>query len=128
MHFVGGRSDMEACYAAFDLYALASYREGFPRSAMEAAAMELAVVATDIRGCRQVVDHGRTGLLVPAHDAAALAGAIGTIAGDPAKRRVMAAAGREKALKEFDDQRCIDLTLGVYEQLLHRSDRPALAA
>ena len=56
---------MERLYAAMDLFVLASYREGFPRSAMEAAAMGLPIVATDIRGCRQVVDHGRTGLLVP---------------------------------------------------------------
>jgi glycosyltransferase involved in cell wall biosynthesis len=128
MHLVGARNDMEACYSAFDLYALASYREGFPRSAMEAAAMELPVVATNIRGCRQVVDHGRTGLLVPAHDARALASAIAEIAADPARRANMAAAAREKALKEFDDRRCIDVTLGVYEQLLRGSSRSEVAA
>ena len=55
---------------------LPSYREGFPRSAMEAAACGVPVVATDIRGCRQVVDHGTTGLLVSVRDGAALAGAI----------------------------------------------------
>ena len=58
VRFLGHRSDVEDLYAAFDVYVLASYREGFPRSAMEAAAMGLPVVATDIRGCRQVVEHG----------------------------------------------------------------------
>ena len=72
VRFLGHRSDVEDLYAAFDMYVLASYREGFPRSAMEAAAMGLPVVATDIRGCRQVVEHGSTGLLVPPRDAAAL--------------------------------------------------------
>ena len=63
--FLGLRDDVEALYTAMDIYVLASHREGFPRSAMEAAAMGLPVVATDIRGCRQVVDDGRTGRLVP---------------------------------------------------------------
>ena len=109
---------MASCYAAFDLYALASYREGFPRSAMEAAAMGLPVVATDIRGCRQVVDDGRNGLLVPAHDAGALAAAIRTLATDPVRRSEMAGAGRAKARADFDQQRCIDVTLHAYESLL----------
>ncbi|HEV7525804.1 MAG TPA: glycosyltransferase, partial [Acidimicrobiia bacterium] len=123
VHMVGARDDVEACYTAFDMYALASYREGFPRSAMEAAAMSLPVVATNIRGCRQVVDHGRTGLLVEAHDADALAGAVGEIAADASHRGRMAVAGREKALKEFDDRRCIDVTLAVYDDLCGRSSR-----
>jgi len=118
IHFAGEHTDVELCYAAFDLYALASYREGFPRSAMEAAAMGLPVVATDIRGCRQVVDEGRTGRLVPARDARALADAIYEVATDADLRREMAIAGREKALKDFDQQRCIDVTLGVYETRL----------
>ena len=88
---------MEACYAAFDLYVLASYREGFPRSAMEAAAMGLPVVATNIRGCRQVVDDGRTGRLVPVRDAAAIADAVVEIASDDELRHKMGLAAREKA-------------------------------
>ena len=66
--FAGSRDDMERVYPGFDLFVLPSHREGFPRSAMEAAACGLPVVATDIRGCRQVVSHGQSGLLVPLHD------------------------------------------------------------
>ncbi len=66
--FLGERRDVQALYPGFDLFVLASHREGFPRSAMEAAACGLPVIATDIRGCRQVVDHGNTGLLVPVRD------------------------------------------------------------
>jgi glycosyltransferase involved in cell wall biosynthesis len=127
IRFVGERADVEACYAAFDLYALASYREGFPRSAMEAAAMGLPVVATDIRGCRQVVDDGRNGRLVPVRDAVALAGAIAELANDPASRAAMAVAAREKAEKDFDQRRCIDITLGTYESLLGRQTEGAAA-
>jgi glycosyltransferase involved in cell wall biosynthesis len=115
--FVGMRHDMEDVYSAFDLFALASYREGFPRSAMEAAAMGLAIVATDIRGCRQVVDHGRNGLLVRVRDAGDLAGAIERIAGDDEMRVAMGDAGRAKAQAEFDQQRCIDVTLETYAEL-----------
>ena len=74
--FAGRRDDMTDVYGAFDLYVLASHREGFPRSAMEAAAMGLPIVATDIRGCREVVDRGVTGLLVPVGDGSAIARAV----------------------------------------------------
>jgi glycosyltransferase involved in cell wall biosynthesis len=125
--FAGEHARVEDCYAAFDFYALASYREGFPRSAMEAAAMELPVIATDIRGCRQVVDHGRNGLLVPARDAEALAAAIEQLACDSSLRRTMARAAREKAEADFDERRCIDVTLDVYERL-RGAPREAVAA
>jgi glycosyltransferase involved in cell wall biosynthesis len=85
---------------------------------MEAAAMGLPVVTTDIRGGRQVVDHGSTGLLVAPRDAAALAAAIGRLARDDVTRRRMSAAAREKARREFDDRRCIEVTLDVYARLV----------
>ncbi|HEY5013691.1 MAG TPA: glycosyltransferase family 4 protein [Acidimicrobiia bacterium] len=118
--FLGHRDDVEDLYGAFDLYVLASHREGFPRSAMEAAAMALPVVATDIRGCRQVVDDGRTGLLVARGDATALTEAIDALAADGARRAAMGRAGREKAVREFDQQRQIDITLALYDDLLRR--------
>ncbi|MGH9247599.1 MAG: glycosyltransferase [Acidimicrobiales bacterium] len=120
VRFLGMRSDMVDLYGAFDLYVLASHREGFPRSAMEAAAMGLAEVATDIRGCRQVVDDGVSGLLVPPRKARPLAEAIAALAREPTRRRAMGAAARRKALADFDQQRCIDITLGVYERALGR--------
>jgi glycosyltransferase involved in cell wall biosynthesis len=128
VHFAGERTDIERCYTAFDMYALASYREGFPRSAMEAAAMGLPIVATNIRGCRQVVDDGVTGHLVPARDAFALASAIHDLAETPHLLAKMGSAAREKARKEFDQQRCVDITLGVYEELLGRRASSVVAA
>lgn len=82
--------------------------------------MGVPVVATDVRGCRQVVDHGRTGLLVPGGDAPALASAIAQLAQDADLRARMGGAARVKALAEFDQQRVIDLTLAVYAELLGR--------
>jgi glycosyltransferase involved in cell wall biosynthesis len=119
--FAGERDDMEDVYRAFDLFALPSYREGFPRSAMEAAASGLPVIATDIRGCRQVVSPGETGLLVPLHDPAALAAAMEQLVVDPALRLRMGTAGRRKAETEFDDQAVVAKTMDAYERVLARA-------
>lgn len=115
---LGHRPDVEDLYAGADIYALASHREGFPRSAMEAAAMGLPIVATDIRGCRQVVEDGVSGLLIPVRDAAALAVGIKRLAGDAGLRRSMGQAAARKALTDFDQQKVIDITLEVYRSLL----------
>ena len=123
VRFLGHRSDVEDLYAACDMYVLASYREGFPRSAMEAAAMGLPVVATDIRGCRQVVEHGSTGLLVPPRDAAALTDAVVRLASDPGLRTTMGKAAIAKAKRDFDQRQVIATTLAVYEELLERKGR-----
>lgn len=123
--FAGARDDMEDVYAAMDLYVLASHREGFPRSAMEAAAMGLPVVATDIRGCRQVVDTGVTGILVPVRDVEALAGAVGALADDPDRRAAMGRAAVERAAEQFDERRVIATTLGVYDQLMAAQVSPS---
>jgi glycosyltransferase involved in cell wall biosynthesis len=117
VRFLGHRDDLERVYAAFDLYVLASHREGFPRSAMEAAASGLPIVATDIRGCREVVDHDRTGLLVRPRDPAALEAAIDHLAGDAARRRRLGDAAATKAREEFDQQRVIARTLEAYGRL-----------
>jgi glycosyltransferase involved in cell wall biosynthesis len=116
--FLGLRDDVELLYQGMDLYVLASHREGFPRSAMEASAAGLPVVATDIRGCRQVVEHRRSGLLVPPHDAGALRDAIVALAADAARRRDFSAAAARRARAEFDDQRVIATTLAAYERVL----------
>jgi glycosyltransferase involved in cell wall biosynthesis len=121
VRFLGFRDDMVALYGAMDVFALPSHREGFPRAAMEASAMGLPVIATAIRGCRQVVDDGRTGLLIPPRDADALAAAVGALASDPGRREEMGRAARVKASQEFDQQRVIDITLETYDRLLRRS-------
>lgn len=128
VRFLGLRPDVDDLYLGFDLYVLASHREGFPRSAMEAAAAGLPILATDIRGCRQVVDHGVTGLLVPPRAAGPLAAALTDLVGDPDRRAAMAGAAAERAVEHFDQQRVIDTTLSTYARLLHQAGRaPARA-
>ena len=119
--FAGSREHMEHVYPAFDLFVLPSHREGFPRSAMEAAASGLPVIATDIRGCRQVVSHGRSGLLVPLNDPVRLGEAIEELVADPALRQRMGTAGRRKAEDEFDDRAVVSKTMDVYERVLVRA-------
>lgn len=116
--FLGLRDDVEELYAAMDMYVLASYREGFPRSAMEAAAMGLPLVVTDIRGCRQVVDHDVNGLRVRVRDIDALAAGIHELAVDAPRRRRMGEASIAKAAADFDQQAIIDTTLDAYRELL----------
>jgi glycosyltransferase involved in cell wall biosynthesis len=122
--FLGMRSDVEDLYCGFDVYVLASHREGFPRSAMEAAAGGLPIIATDIRGCRQVVADGQTGLLVPVRSPEGLERALRDLVGDDDRRRTMGQAAAVRALQEFDQQRVIDLTLLTYRKLLLKAGLP----
>jgi glycosyltransferase involved in cell wall biosynthesis len=117
---LGHRDDVDTLYSAMDVFVLASHREGFPRAAMEAAAMGLPVIATDIRGCRQVVDPGVTGLLVPARDGVGLAGAVRALVDDPARRTGMGRGGRAHALEHFDERRVVDIVMGTYRDVAAR--------
>ena len=80
--FTGERTDLPECYSAMDIFVMASWREGFPRSAMEAAAMGLPTIATNIRGCRQVVEDGVSGVLVPVREPWSLVAAVSTACAD----------------------------------------------
>ena len=125
---LGRRDDMVDLYSAFDVYLLASHREGFPRSAMEASAMGLPVVASDIRGCRQVVADGVSGRLFDVGDGAALVDALRPLLQDEGARRRMGEAARRRAVEHFDDRDVIKTTLRTYEWLLSRAAVPAMAA
>jgi glycosyltransferase involved in cell wall biosynthesis len=120
VRFLGHRDDVDALYAAMDLFVLASHREGFPRAAMEAAAMGTPVIATDIRGCRQVVEDGVNGLLVPVRDAHALASAVRRVAADDDLRRRMGSAGVARARDQFDERRCVAIVLETYRTVAKR--------
>ncbi len=117
VEFVGMRRDIEAFYSGLDVFVLPSHREGFPRAAMEAAACGLPLVVTDIRGCRQVVDEGVNGLLVPVADAAALASAISSLVSDPERREAMGEASVEIARQRFDETRVVEIVMETYQRL-----------
>lgn len=116
--FAGHRNDMAELYALMDIFALPSHREGFPRSPMEACAMGVPSIVTDIRGCREVVEHGRNGLLVPVKDAAALAQALLTLLNDTALSSQLRQNCRTMALENFDERRVFEMVVGEYGRLL----------
>lgn len=116
--FTGQRQDMPELYALMDVFVLPSHREGFPRSAMEASAMGIPCVVTDIRGCREAVEQGRNGLLVPLGDIQALAGALLDLLGDRQKAQRMGDEGRRMASERFDEQRVFARVRAEYARLL----------
>ncbi len=102
--FAGWRQEVPETYALMDVLALPSYREGFPRSPMEASAMGIPSVVTDIRGCREAVEDGVNGLLVPPGDPDALAEALLKTVADRELAATMGAAGRSLARARFDER------------------------
>ncbi len=113
-----GGDEIPGLLSCFDIYALPSWREGFPRSAIEAAAMALPIVTTNIRGCRQVVTDGINGILVPLYDIDALSKALTKLIKDPHLRKQMGQAGYEKAQKEFDESQVCKIVISTYKQML----------
>jgi glycosyltransferase involved in cell wall biosynthesis len=122
VRWLGHVSDMPALLAGADIVTLPSYREGLPKSLIEAAACARPLITTDVPGCREVVTHEVSGLLVPARDAHALARAIARLQDDPKLACRLGLAAREKALAEFDERIVIARTLAVYDEVIGRRD------
>ena len=107
VRLLGYRPDVPDLLRAADIFTLPSHREGMPRSIIEAMMTGLPVIATDIRGSREEVVAGDTGLLVPVNDRKALAGAIRELSCNPTMRKRMGAAGRTRALNLYDEAKVI---------------------
>jgi glycosyltransferase involved in cell wall biosynthesis len=110
---LGYRTDVAEILAAADIFALPSHFEGLPMSIIEAMLAELPVVATDIRGPREQVVDGETGLLVPPADAPALANALRRLSADAPLRARMGEGGRARAVALYSEAAVVDRTLNV---------------
>lgn len=113
VEWLGKRSDVAKLLSDADLAVLPSWREGLPKALLEAAASGLAMVATDVPGCREIVIPNENGLLVPLRDGAALADAIETLMEDDAKRATFGKAARSLVERELCDSVIIAKTLDV---------------
>jgi glycosyltransferase involved in cell wall biosynthesis/ribosomal protein S18 acetylase RimI-like enzyme len=118
--FTGWREDVHELLALMDVFVLPSWREGMPRSAIEAAAMGKALVLTDIRGSREVARNDVEALLVPPRDPGRLAAAILRLAKDADLRARLASAARARAIERFDERRVADTVVQQYRRLLRR--------
>jgi glycosyltransferase involved in cell wall biosynthesis len=115
----GHRTDMPQVMAAAKMVVLPSYYgEGLPKVLIEAAACGRVVITTDHPGCRDAVEPGVTGVLVPVRDAVALANAIHELLSDPAKCAIMGQAGRELAVSAFDERQVVSAHLKIYQELM----------
>jgi glycosyltransferase involved in cell wall biosynthesis len=115
---IGWSDQVRDLLAMMDVFVLPSWREGLPRSAIEAAAMAKPLVLTNIRGCREVVRDGVEGRLVPPRDPVALAAAIRELLEDPDRRARLGAAARARAVERFDERRVGTLVAASYRRLL----------
>lgn len=117
--FTGQRNDIDSILHITDVFCLPSYREGMPRSIIEAMAMECAVVATDIRGSKEEVIDGKTGFLVPVNSINILSDKIKELIEDEKLLKKMKNAGRRRAEKLFDEKEIVKKQLEIFNKLLN---------
>ncbi|HEU5099337.1 MAG TPA: glycosyltransferase family 4 protein [Roseiflexaceae bacterium] len=125
-HFLGQRPNAELphWYALMNVLVLPSLFEGVPRVVMEASAMGVPVVATDVKGNREAVAQGQSGLLVPLGDVQLLADTIAELLADRERAQQMGAIGRCLAMERFDEQQVFDRVKAEYIRLLHQKGLP----
>lgn len=114
----GWQEDMPGLWRSTHIAVLPSYREGLPKTLLEAASCGRPLVATDVPGCREIVRDGDNGLLVPVKDASALADAIERLVRDEGLRRQMGESSRRRVESSYSDRVVISETFGVWRDLL----------
>ena len=118
---LGHQKDIPTLYSKSHIICLPSYREGLPKSLIEAAAASRAIVTTDVPGCRDAIIPNKTGLLVPVKDHHKLADALQWLIEHPKERVVMGQAGRKFAEREFTIEKIIKSHLDIYSGLISKT-------
>lgn len=116
--FLGERKDIEELYPIMDVYVLPSHREGLGNTILEASLMKIPVVASDIRGCRESVQDGKTGILVPLKNTEKLSHAIIYLLKNPKLRAIMGKAGNARIKKEFSQEIVFNRMKKAYNRLI----------
>jgi glycosyltransferase involved in cell wall biosynthesis len=111
---------VEDYLATCDVFVLPSYREGLPRALLEAMATEIAVVATNIRGCREAITHGENGYLFPPHDVASLVTLLRRLREDPSLRTSLGKKARARVSEKFDERDYVARQVQAIERLVGR--------
>ncbi|NJO04522.1 MAG: glycosyltransferase family 4 protein [Chloroflexaceae bacterium] len=129
-HFVGWKpnSELPALYALMHVLVLPSLFEGVPRTLIEGATMGVPLVATNVKGNREAIEHGTNGFLVPLGDVPELAAAIVKILQHPQQAAHMGQEGRRLALSRFDERNVFEMVRSEYARLLHTKGLPVPAA
>ena len=117
IEWIGYQAQMFPIYTDSDIVVLPSYREGLPKSLIEACAVGRPIVTTDVPGCRECVKSGYNGFLVPAKDAVSLAEAIEALVTDDEKRKIFGVNSRLLAEKDFSIDKVIQKTFNIYRSL-----------
>jgi glycosyltransferase involved in cell wall biosynthesis len=116
--FTGDRDDIPELLSLLDIFTLPTFtHEGLPRSILEAMAMELPVVATNIRGCREAVVNGETGLIIPPQDSDSLVEALGKLLSNPELRKAYGEVGRKRIEKEYDEDLVFERLANFYQKM-----------
>ena len=115
--YLGFRKDIKELISICDIFVLPSYREGVPRTLLEAASMQKAIVTTDATGCKEVVEDNVNGFLVPIKDYKTLAKKIDILTNNKDLREKFAKNGRIKAINEFDIKVIVKKYMEVYKEL-----------
>jgi len=116
IHWLKKRSDIADLYQKSQIAILPSYREGLPKSLIEACACGLAIITTDVPGCREVVENGVNGIIVPAKNGKALFEGLKKLLDDPERCQVMGKASYERALSLFENTLIQTQTLDIYQR------------
>ena len=116
--FLDERTDVDELYSLMDIFVLPSHREGLGLVILEASAMEIPVVTTDIRGCREAVDNGKTGILVPVKNPEKLSEAIIYLIENPKIAKEMGERGRIRVVEEFNERLVFDRIKKEYQNLI----------
>ena len=116
--FLGERSDVDEIYPLMDIFVLPSYREGFPRSVLEAMAEKRPVIASNIRGCQEEIDTGENGVLIPVKNSKKLAETIIFLINNPSRAKVFGENAREKVKKYFNEDLVFGRIKEEYQRLI----------